>query len=774
MVRKYSRKSERGAYGESKLAQALDSIKSGTALLKVSRQYGIPARTLRRHRDNKVRNPGTLQLGRYRNTLPEEVELELKNHIVSMERMMFGLTVKDIRKLAYDLVIKMNVQHPFNNETKMAGSDWVNRFMVRQNLTLRQPQGTSISRAAGFNQGEVTNFFELYKELLEQYQFPPSRIWNADESGLTTVQTPHKVLAAKGIRSVGKITSAERGVLVTMLCACNAAGSFIPPLYVFPRQRMSDNLMKGAPPQAVGYASKNGWIDQDIFLKWLEHFVKMCSPSKENPHLIILDGHHSHKTLAAIDYCTDNGIHLLTLPPHSTHRMQPLDRTYFKPLKSAFNGLADSFMVAHPGRRITVYDMAGLTGTAFLKTALSEKAVHGIKACGLYPFDPNVFSAKDFTAVLKSDSQETTPLPFKENLDPNSDNVLNSSSKDTYQSDETTQQDPSIESGITSENIDTVISQSVSGFTPVAANDDFTTIHVQGDGRCLFRSIVVGLHDKLVNCPRTADGKPADTLTNIFETIKADELRAKVILYMSDHIKQYSDITGDAVNADLPERLRFSTVFERVQAMANPTAFVGELEISVVCEVLSRPLWILNKDRAVISMYGEPNRSEPIFVQFESIGENVGHYDCLIKTGKNTNIGTPCYDATSEPINCIIEEIYPTPTRPSNTKKARKKESSAVLTSSPYKTILIQKTTKKSKPSKGIQNDVRSKILKRPGKTSKCKNADQEQDWACIVCGEMYSNSRPKDIWVQCQACSKWAHEECTQGLPQFVCPVCE
>ena len=114
-----------------------------------------------------------------------------------------------------------------------------------------------------------------------------------DETGLTTVQNPQKVVTSKGIQSVGKITSGKRGTLVTMLCACNAAGAFSPPMFIFPRQRMSDSLMVCAPPQAIGFANKNGWVNQDLFVRWLEYFVKFTSPSPENSHIIILDGHQS-------------------------------------------------------------------------------------------------------------------------------------------------------------------------------------------------------------------------------------------------------------------------------------------------------------------------------------------------------------------------------------------------------------------------------------------------------------------------------------------------
>lgn len=66
----------------------------------------------------------------------------------------------------------------------------------------------------------------------------------------------------------------------------------------------------------------------------MKHFVKYAKPSKNERHVIILDGHHSDKTLAAVEYARENGIELITLPPHSTHKMQPLDLTFFRGLKS--------------------------------------------------------------------------------------------------------------------------------------------------------------------------------------------------------------------------------------------------------------------------------------------------------------------------------------------------------------------------------------------------------------------------------------------------------
>lgn len=118
MVRTYKRRSNRGIYGEDGLKAALQSLREGKPLIRTSKEFGIPPRTLRRHRDNMVQRPGSLLMGRYRNALPDNVEQELVTHITEMENKMYGLNVKDVQKLTFDLAEKMNIQHPSTEPAK--------------------------------------------------------------------------------------------------------------------------------------------------------------------------------------------------------------------------------------------------------------------------------------------------------------------------------------------------------------------------------------------------------------------------------------------------------------------------------------------------------------------------------------------------------------------------------------------------------------------------------------------------------------------------------
>ncbi|WAR04799.1 hypothetical protein MAR_020660 [Mya arenaria] len=88
------------------------------------------------------------------------------------------------------------------------------------------------------------------------------------------------------------------------------------------------------PPIFIEYedSSKNGWMDDDIGERWFDEvFLQFCGP--ERPQLLILDGHSSHETLGILMRAMEENIHILSLPPHTTHIPQPLDKTVFGPVR---------------------------------------------------------------------------------------------------------------------------------------------------------------------------------------------------------------------------------------------------------------------------------------------------------------------------------------------------------------------------------------------------------------------------------------------------------
>jgi hypothetical protein len=92
-----------------------------------------------------------------------------------------------------------------------------------------------LNRISAFNKEEITHFYEKLGDFMEKHKFLPNNIYNADETGITTGTDPGKMLVEKGQRRVGAVTSGERGNNITVMCAMNAAGNFIPPMFIFAR-----------------------------------------------------------------------------------------------------------------------------------------------------------------------------------------------------------------------------------------------------------------------------------------------------------------------------------------------------------------------------------------------------------------------------------------------------------------------------------------------------------------------------------------------------------
>jgi len=56
------------------------------------------------------------------------------------------------------------------------------------------------------------------------------------------------------------------------------------------------------------------------------------------------NGHGNHVTLEAIEHAKDFGLNMITLPSHTSHVLQPLDVSCFKPFKITFWKVRDATM----------------------------------------------------------------------------------------------------------------------------------------------------------------------------------------------------------------------------------------------------------------------------------------------------------------------------------------------------------------------------------------------------------------------------------------------
>ncbi|XP_011696449.1 PREDICTED: uncharacterized protein LOC105455090 [Wasmannia auropunctata] len=420
MVRNYKKKTDRGAIPETTYEMAANDVINGKfSLRKAADCYKINFMTLRRYMKRKEEASRTTKLVGYtkpRQIFSDEQEQELTLYIQKCSKIFYGLTTTDAKTLAYEYCCVNNIQIPDKWKIKSSATkDWLKGFMNRNPiLSLRTPEATSLSRATSFNKHNVGEFFDNLANVYERFHFECQDVWNVDETGVTTVQKPGKILATKGEKQIGAVTSAERGTLVTMILAVSASGNSVPPLFIFPRKYFKPHFIADGPPGCIGTANPSGWVNDEAFLLFITHFVKHVKCTPEKPILLLLDNHATHLSIAVIKYSKDNGIILLSFPPHTSHKLQPLDRSVYGPFKRYVNNATDGWMKSNPGITMGIYNIPTIVKQALPLAVTPKNIMSGFQVSGIWPFNRDIFGDEDFLPSAVTD--RPIPQPLESNL----------------------------------------------------------------------------------------------------------------------------------------------------------------------------------------------------------------------------------------------------------------------------------------------------------------------------------------------------------------------
>lgn len=385
------KKSTKGLFTEAAMKNAVkDVISNHMSLREAAERNDVKFQTLARYVNKQKKSPNESihMKPKYdtRRIFTDEQESSLVNYVLQCSKMCYGKSTKDVRILAYELAIANNVNVPKSwKDNKKAGVDWLNAFIKRHsNISIRQPEGCSLSRATSFNHHKVNAFFDNLERVMQRCDSfsDGSRVYNIDETATTTVQRSNKILAQKGVKQISKCTSGERGSLVTTCCIINALGKTVPPVMVFPRTHFKTHMIQGAPAGTLGLANPSGWMTSELFVDVIQHFIKRTSSSVDRPTLLIMDNHETHLSIDCINLAKEHGITLLTLPPHCSNRLQPLDVSVYASFKAFYNAAIDSWMLRHPGVPFTIYQVAECVGVAFEKSMTPANIKSGFKNVG--------------------------------------------------------------------------------------------------------------------------------------------------------------------------------------------------------------------------------------------------------------------------------------------------------------------------------------------------------------------------------------------------------
>ena len=164
--------------------------------------------------------------------------------------------------------------------------------------------------------------------------------------------------------------------------------------------------------------SETGWTNDFICVEWFKKtfipFVTARNPLNL-PILLILDGHGSHLTDEMVELALKHNIHLYQLPPHTTHKLQPLDVGIFGHVQRKWQDRVDEVTEdTGQGIRYTdaVHHYLDIREAAILPHIVKQSFI----STGLNPINPNVFTEKDYAPSRNTSTFTTVPSSFPTQL----------------------------------------------------------------------------------------------------------------------------------------------------------------------------------------------------------------------------------------------------------------------------------------------------------------------------------------------------------------------
>jgi len=135
----------------------------------------------------------------------------------------------------------------------------------------------------------------------------------------------------------------------------------------------------------------------------VSHFVDHISAVR--PAVLFMDSHASHLSSGVLEKASQENIHLVIFPSHTTHLLQPLNVSIYKALKHAFQEQVKKFMVQHPGEKPTRLDFNSFLTPSYLSAFVPSNIINSFMKTGIFPLNSYVISDESLapSALTKPD-----------------------------------------------------------------------------------------------------------------------------------------------------------------------------------------------------------------------------------------------------------------------------------------------------------------------------------------------------------------------------------
>jgi DDE superfamily endonuclease len=316
---------------EQSIQRALNDLDLGlfSSIRKAAAYYHVPKSTLAYRRQGR---DSIAALDRTSQRLSKEEEKVLVQYIRDLQRQNQCPNRAQIR-----CIIQKMLQE--KGDFDLLGKHYISRFISRHStLKSAKSRKLNVKRASALDSATIERFFSEFEWLRSEYNIESEDIYNMDETGFQIGQIASNFVIydpAMG-RPVAPVSDNTQWVSII---ECIGVDKSIKPYLIFCGRSPEDHMfpVNEELTELIWAFSPKGWTDNELAVDWLKR-VFMPQTSRQGRHsILIIDGHDSHCSGEFQYYYITHNIHLLYLPAHASHKLQPLDVGPFAPLSRAYS-----------------------------------------------------------------------------------------------------------------------------------------------------------------------------------------------------------------------------------------------------------------------------------------------------------------------------------------------------------------------------------------------------------------------------------------------------
>ena len=221
------------------------------------------------------------------------------------------------------------------DEIRLPCSSWIYHFVCQLKLRCVNPQPLEFIRRFSCDRIVIQKFFDENWILLNR---DPRLIFNMDE---TMIDTNRRLKVIAPNQAIPITIESQNTPHITGVVTICADGSFLNPFFILPNKKTRKNI-ENLIDNTFIVSTYSGWMNKDCFVIYVLYFCsyvthyRLTLPQqlRDEPILLIVDGHLSRENYLANYILNLFNIDLLVLPGHCTHILQPFDVAVASPLKT--------------------------------------------------------------------------------------------------------------------------------------------------------------------------------------------------------------------------------------------------------------------------------------------------------------------------------------------------------------------------------------------------------------------------------------------------------